>query len=165
MREISIRLLLVDLYNNKKLLDVTNDKFGVLKYSLYGELTGLPYSLDNLQVKRRLPDAIDDLFSLNDLTEEIIKVVNTGTKTVMELVYQKEIVEKGKCIVIHKGISGGEKTELDNRTQVKRCLAYYFNLIAKEAGVPLDVDNIIEIEDMIETIYNDLGGKNETYKR
>ncbi len=141
MREIAIRILTEDPMNNRHLLDVSVNRFGVMQYSLTGELSRTSLSTSNLQTKVRLPDIINGL-SLDDLVKDIISTINTGTEKVRTVVFKKELFKKNRQ---------------DDREIVKRGLAFYFNLIADKAGVNVRGDNIAEIRNLVDIIYNDLG--------
>ena len=141
MREIAIRILTEDPMKNRHLLDVSVNRFGVMQYSLTGELSRTSLSTSNLQTKVRLPDIINGL-SLDDLVKDIISTINTGTEKVRTVVFKKELFKKNRQ---------------DDREIVKRGLAFYFNLIADKAGVNVRGDNIAEIRNLVDIIYNDLG--------
>jgi len=89
MKNVKIRLLLICPMGNRFLLDVSNDEFGILKYSLYGEKNHVPNSLSNLQMTERFPDTIDDYNDVNVLATIISVRINTGVKKVLDVVYCK----------------------------------------------------------------------------
>ena len=96
MTKVSIRILTKDPMGNSHTLDVTNDNFGVLKYSFYGTTSRVPLSLSNMQIGwqkkgTRLPDIIDDYKNVHVLTAEIVSAIHTGTERLERVVYRKEV--------------------------------------------------------------------------
>ena len=89
MKNVKIRLLLISPMDNRFLLDVSNNEFGILKYSLYGEKNHVPNSLSNLQLKERLPDTIDGYYSVHGLAGVIWRKINAEVTRVLQVVYSK----------------------------------------------------------------------------
>ena len=94
MIQVKISMVTKDGYGNEHILDISSDDWGVIKYSLYGRKSKIPFSLSNLQIGWKydcnLPTDIEKYTDVNQLVEDIKYCVNSGVERVTDILYSKQ---------------------------------------------------------------------------
>ena len=89
INEVKIKLRLTTyMCDNRYHFCVSNDDWGILKYSLSG--TNDDHSLSNLQYTTLLPEVLDDYTDVDALVKDITRALKTGTHAKeVDVVYAK----------------------------------------------------------------------------
>ena len=93
-KEVRISIGTIAGMKNERKLDISTNDWGIIRYSLYGRKSRIPFSLSNLQIgwkyKCELPKDIDKYDSIDKLIEDVKYCIDSGVESMTDIIYAKQ---------------------------------------------------------------------------